>query len=341
MQKVESYYELDKARISAQKRNINKLQSAGLYPDRFDLPLLLQFELTRKCNVFCKHCYNNSGRDNSVADAMTPEKWKNLCKYLVEHGGIFECILSGGEPLLLGNDLFDIMDILHDDGTYFLLITNGFLLTREIVDRLIKYRYKWIQVSIDGATADFHDAFRRRIGSWERAVKGAFMVSSAGLPLTIAHSVSPQNLNDVDEMCDLAYSLGAGNLILGTISLSGRTFDNDYLVLSPEENELLLEKIEFNANRFRGKMQIQRSLDERLQFEQNVGIPNGGLIIRPDGNIRLDCMTPFVLGNVLSDDLIEIWRSKGVDCWDRPEVKAYYEHNGVIVKNYVDDDILL
>ena len=341
MQKVESYYELDKARISTQKRNINKLQSAGLYPDRFDLPLLLQFELTRKCNVFCKHCYNNSGRDNSVTDAMTPEKWKNLCKYLVEHGGIFECILSGGEPLLLGNDLFDIMDILHDDGTYFLLITNGFLLTREIVDRLIKYRYKWIQVSIDGATADFHDAFRRRKGSWERAVKGAFMVSSAGLPLTIAHSVSPQNLNDVDEMCDLAYSLGAGNLILGTISLSGRTFDNDYLVLSPEENELLLEKIEFNANRFRGKMQIQRSLDERLQFEQNVGIPNGGLIIRPDGNIRLDCMTPFVLGNVLSDDLIEIWRSKGVDCWDRPEVKAYYEHNGVIVKNYVDDDILL
>lgn len=37
-------------------------------------------------------------------------------------------ILSGGEPLHLGNDSFDMMDILHDDGTSFVIITNGFLL---------------------------------------------------------------------------------------------------------------------------------------------------------------------------------------------------------------------
>lgn len=73
------------------------------------------------------------------------------------------------------------------------------------------------------------------------------MVSGAGLPLTIAHCVSPQNLKDIDEMCDLAYALGAGNIILGCISLSGRTFDNNYLLLNEEEKEFLIDRIEYNS----------------------------------------------------------------------------------------------
>ena len=159
MNLASKYFKGDKARIEMQKKSILNLQSIGLYPKKFKFPLLLQLELTRRCNVFCKHCYNNSGVDNTVCDAMTPQKWKDFCRYIVAHGGIFECVISGGEPLLLGDDLFEIMDILHNDGTYFLLITNGFLLTQEKVERLKKYRYKWIQVSIDGADADFHDSF--------------------------------------------------------------------------------------------------------------------------------------------------------------------------------------
>ena len=161
MSTIENLYKFDYSRIKSQRANVKKMQSIGLYPKKFDMPILLQFELTHKCNVFCKHCYNNSGTHNTYKDAMTHEKWKQFCHYIVEKGGIFECIISGGEPLLLGNDLFDIMDILHEDGTYFLLITNGFLLTEEKVKKLAKYHYKWIQVSIDGATAEYHDADRK------------------------------------------------------------------------------------------------------------------------------------------------------------------------------------
>lgn len=339
--KKKSYIEMDSLRIEAQKNNILKLQSAQLYPKQFDFPLLLQFELTQKCNVYCKHCYNNSGINNECKDLMTPEKWKEFCNYIVEKGGIFECILSGGEPLLLGEELFDIMDILYNDGTYFLLITNGFLLNQNVVNRLKKYHYKWIQVSIDGATKDYHDSFRQREGSWERAVNGAFMVSSAGLPLTIAHSVSPQNLKDIDKMCELAYTLGAGNLILGEITLSGRTFENQNLILNSDEMEYLLDRIEYNSKKYKGKMQIQRSLSEELQYEQSVGVPCGGLIIRPNGDIRMDCMTPFVLGNILQDDFLEVWKTKGCSCWDRPEIKDYYDQKRKNIRNYVDSDVFL
>lgn len=341
MSKVDFYKKEDLRQIKIQRKNIKNLQQHGLYPKSFDFPLLLQLELTSRCNVYCKHCYNNSGTSSDVEDKMTPEKWKEFARYIVSKGGIFECVVSGGEPLLLGEDLFEIMDILHQDGTNFLLITNGFLLNYEKIKKLKKYRYKWIQISIDGSNAEYHDDFRQRKGSWERAINGALMVSEAGLPLTIAHSVSPQNLKNIDDMCDLAYSLGAGNIILGCISLSGRTFKNDYLLLNNDEKEYLLERIEYNTNKYRGKMQITRSMEEHLQYERQRELPCGGLIIRPNGDIRLDCMTPFVFGNILKDDFFTVWKEKCTDCWDNKEVEKYYKEGCINIKNYVDEDVLI
>lgn len=95
------------------------LEDAGLYSKPSIFPLAtLHLELTEHCNAACKHCYNNSGVSNDIPDAMTPEKWISFAKYLVAHGGVFECIISGGEPLLLGDKMFELMDVFHDDGTY-------------------------------------------------------------------------------------------------------------------------------------------------------------------------------------------------------------------------------
>ncbi len=60
-------------------------------------------------------------------------------------------------------------------------------------------------------------------------------LSKHGIPLTIAHSVTPQSLTKVEEMCKLAYQLGAGTVILGEITLSGRSIDNPNILLSYEE----------------------------------------------------------------------------------------------------------
>lgn len=171
-------------------RHIHQLIQKHLYPERFMMPLTLQFELTGHCNVHCKHCYNVSGEDNSKPDPMTPEGWNSFASYLVEHGGIFQCIISGGEPLLLGDDLFGIMDILHDDGTMFLVISNGLLMTQEKVNRFKKYRYKWFQISIDGVSRERHDEFRQRKGSWDAAVRAVFMLTNAGIPVTVAHTIT-------------------------------------------------------------------------------------------------------------------------------------------------------
>ena len=337
----------DKKLANDEAEHLRSLIASRLYPEKFTMPLTLQFELTSHCNVHCKHCYNASGEDNSSHDQMTPERWKDFTRYIVEHGGIFQCVISGGEPLLLGEDLFAVMDILHDDGTTFLVISNGLLMTPEKAKRFAKYRYKWFQVSIDGVNRERHDDFRQRPGSWDAAVKAVFMLVNLGVPVTVAHTVTPDNLHEVDAMCSLAYELGASGIILGEVMPSGRTFMNSNILMNHDQKNILHETIAANIQRYAGRMSVQRSSGTKIQLMRSMNTPNTGAIIRPNGDIRLDCVAPFVIGNVLSDDFCEVWNSKAGDVWKRPEILEYVnswedvEDTNGSIRNYFDADVRL
>lgn len=342
---IKKYRTLDERNLRAVKQNLITLQNAGAYPKKFDYPITLQFELTGQCNLRCKHCYNRSG-DADRQTLMTPEKWCELSRQIVADGGIFQCIISGGEPLLLGDKLFDIMDILHDDGTSFVVITNALLLTKKFARRFNKYRYFWFQISIDGSTAEIHDEFRGVKGSFAHAVNGALEISDLGIPLVIAHTVTPKNLAHVEEMINLAYSLGANSIILGEVMPSGRAYEHAEIILSDEQKNILYGLIEELGKKFRGKLAIQRSAEFKIQMERYQQEVNAGGIIRPNGDFRLDCMAPFTIGNVLNQSVKEIWLTKGIDAWQSDAVKNYIDSIDVAtqtsnIQNHVAADIAL
>ena len=342
---LKKYRTLDERNLQAVKQNIAMLQNLGAYPKKFNYPITLQFELTGQCNLKCKHCYNRSG-DADRQTLMTPEKWCELSRQIVSDGGIFQCIISGGEPLLLGDKLFDIMDILHDDGTSFVVITNALLLTKKFVRRFAKYRYFWFQISIDGSTAELHDEFRGVEGSFNRAVNGALEISDAGIPLVIAHTVTPKNLNRVEDMINLSYELGANSIILGDVMPSGRAYEHEEIILNDEQKNFLYGQIEELGKKFSGKITIQRSAELKIQMERYMSEVNAGGIIRPNGDFRIDCMAPFTIGNVLEKSVKEIWLAKGSDVWNSDAVKNYVasiDEGGQTsaIMNHVDVDIAL
>ncbi len=309
------------------------LRKKGFYSSSHTFPLSsLHFELTSKCNAFCRHCYNNSGVNVTDNDFMTPNDWISFSKYLVEKGGIFECLISGGEPLLLGEKLFDIMDILHHDGTIFLLMSNGYLLNEYVAQKLATYKYHWLQISIDGATETYHDWFRQVDGSWKKAIEAAKNISNNGIPLKIAHCVTPYNIDDIDNMCNLAYSLGASSIRMGGISLSGRTALNRDLLLSREQKKIVWMKIKENHEKFAGKMSVNSVNKVKSGLSNHAKKPRSAAVIRPNGNIRIDGMAPFVIGNILRDDFEQIWESKIDTCWEDERVQKF-------ISNFNDDDI--
>lgn len=336
---------VDSKKAKQETENIIRMQAAGLYPQSFSYPVTLQFELTGACNLKCKHCYNRSGdKDRIDYTRMTPNEWKILARQIVEDGGIFQCIISGGEPLLLGDDLFDIMDILHDDGTSFVIITNGLLLDKQKVKRFTKYRYFWFQISIDGSTATLHDEFRGVAGSWNNAINGAMEIADKGIPLVIAHSVTPKTLPYLEDMVNLAYSVGAGSIMVGEILPSGRAISNEDILLNHEQRNYLYEQINSLSQKYAGKIKIERSMNVSSSMERYVSQPNSGGIIRPNGDFRLDCMAPFTIGNVLENSIIDIWQTKGRTAWHNPKVLDYInsidkEKQQGNIQNHVNNDI--
>ncbi|MCK8828087.1 radical SAM protein [Natroniella acetigena] len=322
---------------------IEKAQNKNEYPNHFDMPMGIQYELTTKCNMKCIHCYNKSGEtDNSL---MKIDDWIELTKDLIKNGGLFQCIISGGEPLLLGDNLLKIMDLLHNDNTVFTLISNGYLLDEEWIKKLAKYRFNRFQISIDNSIEEEHDQFRQKKGSWRRAVKAAYLASENNFPLVIASSVTPQNIVRMKDMAELAYNLGASSLIFGKIMLSGRAAENNNIILKEEQEEQFLRNVEILRREYLGSMNIQVSSNLKNQLERLRTTPMSGVIIRPNGDVRLDCSLPFVIGNILEDSFKDIWNNKAKDSLNNPKVREYIEcldeNESSFLTNYVDEDIYI
>ncbi len=173
------------------------------------------------------------------------------------------------------------------------------------------------------------------------------MLTNLGIPVTIAHTVTPANLHEVGEMCRLSYELGASGIILGEVMPSGRSWQNPEIMMNREQRNILNEAINENMQKYSGRMSVQRSSGTKIQLIRDMNTPNTGAIIRPNGDIRLDCVAPFVIGNVLEEDFYEVWNAKAHDVWTRPEVLEYvasWEDEEEInhgLKNYSDADVRL
>jgi len=338
----EKMMDLDRRNCEYERRLNKKNVELGAYPQQLSMPIGVQFELTAKCNMFCKHCYNNSYLDRK--SEMKTSDWLNVVDDINENGGVFQCILSGGEPLLLGKDLYRIMDPLHAVGTAFVIITNGYLVNEQVVEKLKSYDYYWVQVSIDHLIPEKHDEFRGKQGSWKKAVNAALSFSAAGFPLRIAHSLTPESLEYLPDFVEFCYTLGASSVVCGEILLSGRVNDNRDLLMHNSDYERMYKIINQLELEYSGRMKILRSASEAIEMRHHQQSLNSSVIIRPDGSVRLDCTMPFSIGNVLEQKFSDIWREKGNTCWNDSRVDSYIkdiESNGfsTSVVNHITPDI--
>ena len=248
--------------------------------------------------------------------------------------------------MLLGDSLWEIMDILHNDGTVFNLISNGFLLDDKVLGHLKKYRFYWVQISIDNYIPELHDTFRGIKKSWVRAAQAAYKIALSGIPLRIASTITKQDLGHLEQFVQMAINLGASYYIIGEVMPSGRTFDNEDILLSNDERDVFYEEMDDLLTKYKNEISILVSGSQRVQLEYASAGPIDGAIIRPDGNIRLDCTCPFIIGNILRDDIYTIWTEKA-NCWNNDLVKKYISSCDPItgtssfIENYNQDDIFI
>ncbi len=167
---------------------------------------LVAWEITRNCNLSCIHC-----RASATCGPYEGELDTKTCLRIIEEiaaVGNPIVILTGGEPLLR-RDIFEIARYGTERGLRMVMAPNGTLITREVAEKLAAAGIKRISVSLDGATAASHDAFRGVEGAFDGALRGIEMAKRAGIEFQINTTITRQNLDEIAKIQQLATTLGA------------------------------------------------------------------------------------------------------------------------------------
>jgi 12,18-didecarboxysiroheme deacetylase len=215
-----------------------------------DLPShLLQFSadkkpvvvwnMTRRCNLKCIHCYSNS-TDIDYPDELTTEEGKKLIDDLAAFGSPV-ILFSGGEPLIR-KDLLELAQYATDKGMRAVISTNGTLITREIAAKLQKIGLSYVGVSLDGLEKT-HDRFRGKKGAFVEAIEGIRNCREAGIKVGIRFTVNKHNVADVPAMFDLLRKEKIERLCFYHLVYTGRGSKLREEDLTHEETRKLLDLI--------------------------------------------------------------------------------------------------
>lgn len=246
-------------------------------------------ELTRSCNLRCKHCLNNSGE--TLDNQLNYEEFRDMILKFSE-SGIQEIRFTGGEPLIfLG--VFDLIKLCTDLGIYTSIGTNGTLISKTVAQKLKKAGLKKAIVSIDG-TEKKHDYIRGN-GNYKKAMDGIDNLLELGIDVRINSVIMKENLYDVIEFAKQINTKKQSLFIRrfiesgrGTNLLNNMLTKDDYdYVRNQLKSELETSKY-VNGHYLRNTDEVVDSrIDIPFKIKNGCKAGERALVITPDGDIHL------------------------------------------------------
>ena len=167
---------------------------------------LVAWETTRNCNLSCVHCRASATTGPHSDELDTSEAYKLLDQIAEVSKPII--ILTGGEPLLR-DDIYDIATYGTKKGLRMVMAPNGTLVTEEVAVKLIDAGIKRISISVDGATPEDHDRFRKVKGAFDGAINAMKIARKVGLDFQVNTTITKTNLDQIPAIQDLAIKYGA------------------------------------------------------------------------------------------------------------------------------------
>lgn len=176
------------------------------------------WNLIRRCNLTCKHCYSISADTQFKGELSTDEVYTTLDD--LKQYGVPVLILSGGEPLMRP-DIFEISHRTKEMGFYVGLSTNGTLIDEENIEKIAAVGYNYVGISIDGLEKT-HDQFRRLEGAFQQSMRGIALCQQHGIKVGLRFTLTQENAHDLEPLLDLTESLGVDKFYLSHLNYAGR-----------------------------------------------------------------------------------------------------------------------
>ncbi len=203
-------------RLTQLLNEINAPTPAG--PRRDPPGPVVIWNLIRRCNLKCKHCYSVSGDVDFPGELDTAEVFRVMDD--LKSFKVPVLILSGGEPLLR-RDIFEISHRAKAMGFYVGLSTNGALIDGSNISDIAGVGYDYVGISLDGIGAT-HDRFRGKEGAFDASLGGVRLCRDAGLKVGIRFTMTMDNHGELERLLDLSDSEGVEKFYLSHLVYAGR-----------------------------------------------------------------------------------------------------------------------
>ncbi|MFB6117106.1 TIGR04347 family pseudo-SAM/SPASM protein [Halosegnis sp.] len=197
------------------------------------------WNVTRRCNLSCVHCYAAADQEPAAGEFSTAEA-KRFLTDLADFG-VPVVLFSGGEPLVR-DDIAELVAHAADIGLRPVLSTNGTLLTRDRAAQLREAGLAYAGVSVDGL-AETNDAFRGEDGAFDAAVEGIEAALEAGLKTGLRYTVTERTVDDMEDVVELLCSVGVDRFCFYHLDYGGRAADAQAADLSAEERRRVVHRL--------------------------------------------------------------------------------------------------
>ncbi len=279
--------------------------------------MLVSWNTTNACNLYCRHCYRDSGAQ--VENELDTAEGMELIDEIAG-AGFKIMIFSGGEPLMR-EDIYELVKYAARKGLRPVLGTNGTLITPAAARELKKAGAAAVGISLDSCDPAKHDWFRASPGAWQAAVDGMRACSEASLPFQVHTTVLEWNSGEMEDLTDLSVKLGARAHHIFFMVPTGRAANIESESLRAEEYEALLKRIilkqaqvdiELKPTCAPQFMRIARQMGVDMRFSRGCLAGTAYCIISPTGEVQPCAYLPIKLGSVRRQSFSALWRESPV-----------------------------
>ena len=270
---------------------------------------VIQWHITHKCNLRCKHCYQDEYASDTEYEKLR-EFFFQIIDFLKEKKYKGHINFTGGEPLL-SKHIFDLFDLCEKYNITFGLLTNGTIINSEICNKLSKYKkLSFVQVSIDGRKST-HDLIRGN-GNFNLTFNNLKLLKKSNIKTMISFTCHKENYKDVEEVIKFSIKNKIDVFWLDRLIPFGHNVED---LINKDEYKQVLDILKKYKNKskhtdIRTNRALQWYCDESGYYTCSAG--KTLLAILADGTLLPCRRLPIKLGNLLDDTLLNIYNDSKV-----------------------------
>lgn len=283
-------------------------------------PHVVAWNLTRRCNLECAHCYIAAGPSETATGELSTDEVRRIADEIFALNPSPFFILSGGEPLLR-EDLCEIAEHAAGRGATVVVGTNGTLLTDDRIRALKDAGVTGVAVSVESLDSTYHDRFRRGHGSLQATLEAVDRLGRHGLDFVVQTTLTKGNRDELRDLVTWAAERGAVSFNAYFLVSTGRaTRMSD---LDPEAYEALLTELVDLHLEYLGRMMIRAKCAPHFMRLVHQRAPDSPLLnygtrcpcgvhycrVTPDGKLTACPYLPLPAGDLRSDSFADVWHS--------------------------------